>query len=77
MVANTAAVAAADPAIQSPMRPPAPTGASPGTPRPSSEPHQACSVNSVAARFDQGPPRPNAEIDTSDVALKERTTPTC
>src|SRR5688500_14755058 len=68
MAAAAPAVAAAVPAIQSPIRPPAPTGVRPGKPRLLSEPHQLWRVNSVAGRLLQGPPRPKGEIDTSETA---------
>ena len=47
------------------MRPPVATGGSCLRPRLAIEPHQACRVNSVAARSDHGPVPPNHEIDTT------------
>src|SRR5215472_1862609 len=61
--AARAATAAKVPPTHSPMRPPAWKGSPPRRPRVAIEPPSACSVNSVAAHSESGPPRPNGVID--------------
>ena len=58
------AMAACVPVSHSPICPPTNTGARSAEPRPSPTipPDQACKVNSVAARSDHGPSRPNGVI---------------
>ncbi len=63
--AASAATPPTVPATHSPMRPPVATGGSCFRPRLAIEPHQACNVNSVAARSAHGPLPPNHEIDTT------------
>ena len=62
--AAVAATAAVTPPIHSPMRPPALNGVRPGWPRVVVDPAMAMSVNSLAGRWLQGPPRPKLDTDT-------------
>ena len=63
--ATTTAGAPYNPPTYSARRPPACTGSRDVLPRKSSVPDSACTMKSVAARSDSGPPAPNGEIDST------------
>src|SRR5207302_1619474 len=67
LTAASAAGAPYAPVAHSATRPPACSGRCEGRPRKPSEPHAACTVNSVAGRSSHGPPRPKGESESTTI----------